>query len=147
MTTKLNEIQFAEFREIANGHLQKKEFAAAMEYYEKCLRITRKATSLDNMAIYVNKIACLLSLEKYNQVVAECNDAFRLIKNFKNRNEGNKDKEIQKRIDSMELRVAVRKATAQAKLGKDTEAIQEYEKALKIEPNNATVKKELEILR
>ena len=99
------------------------------------------------MAIYVNKIACLLSLEKYNQVVAECNDAFRLIKNFKNRNEGNKDKEIQKRIDSMELRVAVRKATAQAKLGKDTEAIQEYEKALKIEPSNATVKKELEILR
>ena len=47
----------------------------------------------------------------------------------------------------MELRVAVRKATAQVKLGKDNEAISEYEKALKIDPNNATVKKELELLR
>ena len=47
----------------------------------------------------------------------------------------------------MQLRVSVRKATAQAKLGKVTEAIAEYEKALLLEPENATLKKELEILR
>lgn len=35
-----------------------------METYEKCLKITRKATSLDNIAIYVNKLACLLSLDR-----------------------------------------------------------------------------------
>ena len=119
-----------------------------MEYYEKCLRITRKATSIDNMSIYVNKIACLLSLEKYSQVVAECNDAYRLIKNYKNRMDGTKrNKDEEKRISNMELRVAVRKATAQAKLGRETEAIQEYEKALEIEPDNEKVKKDLEILR
>lgn len=53
-----------------------------MEYYDRCLRITRKATTLDNVAIYVNKIACLLSVEKYNQVINESNDAIRLIKNY-----------------------------------------------------------------
>lgn len=44
-------------------------FAEAMQYYDKCLKITRKATTLDNVAIYVNKTACLLSLEKYGLVI------------------------------------------------------------------------------
>jgi hypothetical protein len=65
--------------------LAEKKFAEAMEFYENCLRITRKATTLDNVTIYVNKTACLLSLEKYTSVVSESNDALRLIKNYKNR--------------------------------------------------------------
>ena len=69
-----------------------------MEYYDKCLRITRKATTLDNVAIYVNKIACLLSVEKYNQVINESNDAIRLIKNYKNRNDGKHSDEDLKRM-------------------------------------------------
>ena len=62
-----------------------KKFADALEYYEKSLKITKKGTSLDNIAVYVNKIACLLSLEKFERVVTECNDAIRLIKNYRNR--------------------------------------------------------------
>ena len=42
---------------------------------------------MDNIAVYVNKIACLLSLENHDRVVLECNDALRLIKNFKNKSE------------------------------------------------------------
>jgi len=83
----LSTVRFEEYRERANDFLKKKMFAEAMEFYDKCLKITRKATSLDNIAIYVNKTACLLSLEKYNQVIQECNDAIRLIKNYKNRND------------------------------------------------------------
>jgi len=118
-----------------------------MEFYDKCLRITRKATTLDNVAIYVNKIACLLSLERFNQVVAECNDAMRLIKNYKNRHDGKHSEQDLKRISSMELRLAVRKGNAQAKLGKVSEAIGEYERALRLDPDNSSVKKDLDMLR
>ena len=52
--------------------------------YEKCLKVTKKATTLDNIAIYVNKIACLLSMDRLAVVVTECNEAIRLIKNFRN---------------------------------------------------------------
>jgi hypothetical protein len=69
--------------------LKQKKFSEALEFYDKCLKITRKATTLDNIAVYVNKIACLLSLEKHGVVITECNDAFRLIKNYKNKNDGN----------------------------------------------------------
>ena len=114
--------------------MKQKQFAEALEFYEKCLKITRKATSLDNIAIYVNKTACLLSLERYNRVITECNDAVRLIKNYKNRNDGKHSAEDQKRISQMDLRIAVRKANALQKLNKVSEAIAEYEKAQKMDP-------------
>lgn len=132
--TALNTIKFDEYKDIGNKYLKEKNFAASLEYYEKCLRITRKATTLDNMAVYVNKIACLLSMDKFGQVVSECNDAFRLIKNFINKNDGKHTHEDLERIKSMELRVSVRKAAALSKLGKITEAIEEYERALVLDP-------------
>ena len=71
----------------------------------------------------------------------------RLIKNYKNRLDGKHPADEVKRMDSMELRLFVRKGNAQAKLGKVTEAIAEYERALKMDPANASVKKDLEMLR
>ena len=144
---KLNTIRFEEYREQANNYLKKKMFAEALQYYDKCLKITRQATTLDNVAVFVNKAACLLSLEKFSQVVVECNDAIRLIKNYKNRNDGKHTDEDVKRMQQMDLRIAVRKATALSKLGKVQEAIAEYERADKIDPKNAQVKKELDVLR
>jgi hypothetical protein len=62
------------------------------------LKITKKGTTLDNIAVYVNKIACLLSLEKHERVVTECNDAIRLIKNYRNRFEGKSSVDEMKRL-------------------------------------------------
>lgn len=51
------------------------------------------------------------------------------------------------RLKQMDLRVAIRRGNALAKLQRTSEAIQEYERALKIEPGNAAIEKDLEILR
>ena len=47
----------------------------------------------------------------------------------------------------MEIRVSVRRGNALVKLQRVSEAIQEYEKAAKMDPNNAVIKKDLETLR
>lgn len=47
----------------------------------------------------------------------------------------------------MEIRVSVRRGNALAKLNRVSEAIQEYERALKLNPQNETIKKDLDILR
>jgi tetratricopeptide (TPR) repeat protein len=47
----------------------------------------------------------------------------------------------------MDLRVAVRKANALSKLGRTTDAIAEYQRALKIDPDNGQVKIDLETLK
>jgi len=82
---KLDEVTFTKYKDQANELLKKREFTSALELYEKALKVTRKATTLDNIGVYVNKIACLLAQDKLDKVVSECNEAIRLIKNFKNR--------------------------------------------------------------
>ena len=47
----------------------------------------------------------------------------------------------------MDLRVAVRRGNALGKLQRITEGISEYERALKIDPNNAAVQRDLDALR
>ena len=47
----------------------------------------------------------------------------------------------------MDLRVAVRKGNALAKLARTIDAIAEYERALKIDPGNAQVLKDLDKVR
>lgn len=47
---------------------------------------------------------------------------------------------------SMDLRLAVRKGNALAKLGKVSEAISEYQRALTMDPANETIKKDLALL-
>ena len=102
---------------------------------------------MDTIALYVNKIACLLSLEKHDRVVAECNDALRLIRNHRNRFEEKQTPEEKKRLHQMEIRVSIRRGNALAKLNRVSEAIQEYERALKLDPNNDIIKRDLDTLR
>jgi len=143
---KLDGVTFTKYREEANKLLQQREFQAALEAYDKALKVTRKATTLDNIAVYVNKIACLLSLDKLDRVVSECNEAIRLIRNYKNRYTKIPAADME-RLKQMDLRVAVRRGNALGKLQRVSEAVAEYERALKIDPTSAAVKKDLDLLR
>ena len=58
---KLDDVTFNIYREQANEVLKQKKFQQALDFYDKCLKVTRKATTLDNISVYVNKVACLLS--------------------------------------------------------------------------------------
>jgi len=82
---KLDAILYDKYREEAKQYMQQKKFFEALEYYEKSLKITRKGSTLDNIAIYVNKIACLLQMDNLEKALHECNEAIRLIRNFRNR--------------------------------------------------------------
>jgi tetratricopeptide (TPR) repeat protein len=84
-------------------------------------------------------------MDRLAQVVQECNDCIRLIRNFRNRFEvKGADAE---RLKGFELRVSIRRGNALGKLQRTSEAIQEYERALKIDPGNLTVERDLEALR
>ena len=61
---KLDNVMFGKYREEANEFLKQKKFQLALDSYDKCLRVTRKTTTLVNIEVYVNKIACLLSMDR-----------------------------------------------------------------------------------
>ena len=68
-----------------------------------------------------------------------------MIKNYKNRFQPKGAD--QERLKQMDLRVAVRRGNALGKLQRVTEGISEYERALKIDPGNAAIKRDLDLLR
>lgn len=82
---KYNEILFEQNRLEGNRLAGIGEFTKALEFYEKCLRITRKATTYNNISVIVNKTSCLLKLEQFSRCVSECNDALRLVRNYKSK--------------------------------------------------------------
>jgi len=55
--------------------------------------------------------------------------------------------EDKKKLHSFDLRVAIRKGFALAKMNRVGDAITEYERALRMDPNNAEVKRDLDKLR
>lgn len=147
---KIDSAEFEVLNKQANEYQRQQDFAAALEFYDKCIKLQTarsKGITIDTIAIHVNKIACLLSLEKYDRVVSDCNDALRLIRNHRNRFEEKQTVEEKKRLSQMEVRVSVRRGNALAKLNRVSEAIQEYERALKLDPNSEAIKRDLEILR
>lgn len=85
-------------------------------------------------------------MEKYDRVVSECNDTLRLIRNHRNRFEDKQTADEKKRLSQMEIRVSVRRGNALAKLNRVSEALQEYERALKLDPSNDAIKKDIDIL-
>jgi len=60
---KYNEIIFDQNKIEGDWLLSIREFSKALEHYEKCLWITRKATTFSNIQVLVNKTQCLLKLE------------------------------------------------------------------------------------
>lgn len=147
---KIDGVLLENYNKQAVEYQKQGNFAGALEFYDKCIKLSTsraKGITLDTIALYVNKIACLLSLEKYDRVVTECNDALRLIRNHRNRFEDKQSADEKKRLMQMEIRVSVRKGNALARLQRVSEAIQEYERALKMDPNNDLIKKDLETLK
>ncbi|TNV72933.1 hypothetical protein FGO68_gene17061 [Halteria grandinella] len=147
---KLDVQAFDELNKQAVEYQKQLNWAGALEYYDKCIKLQTsrsKGLTIDTIAIYVNKIACLLSLEKFDKVVSECNDTLRLIRNHRNRFEEKQTVEEKKRLLQMEIRVSVRRGNALAKLNRVSEAVQEYERALKMDPANEGIKRDLETLK
>jgi len=76
-------------------------------------------------------------MDSVEKALHECNEGIRLIRNFRNRFDIKKlSAEDRKKLISFDLRVAIRKGFALAKLNRVSDAIQEYERALKIDPDN-----------
>jgi len=91
--SRYNDILFDQNKLEATRLHQTGEYVKALEYYEKCLKITRKATTLNNIGVFVNKTACLHMLEYHSRCVTECNNALRLVKNYQHKAMNAEEKE------------------------------------------------------
>eukprot|EP01022_Parablepharisma_sp_SALTPOND_P000843 TRINITY_DN105134_c2_g1_i1.p2 TRINITY_DN105134_c2_g1~~TRINITY_DN105134_c2_g1_i1.p2 ORF type:complete len:748 (+),score=145.54 TRINITY_DN105134_c2_g1_i1:9608-11851(+) len=142
----LNTILLKEAKEAGQKLQMEHKFAEALEKYEECLKITKRESTLDNISIYVNKIACLLSLGKHEKAIQNSDTAVRMLQNYKNKLISNgtaEERSDREKLRQMEIRLYMRRANAYANLQKITQAIDAAKKALELDPDNEIIKADI----
>lgn len=140
----INGVLYQENKTEAERLFKEKKWSEALEYFEKCLKITRKASTISNISVFVNKTACLLALGQIELLVNECNNAIRLVKNFKVKECTREEKE---KVKNMEVILLLRKGKAFIKMNEIRKAIESYESALDLDPENANIKSDVQKLK
>ncbi|KAK4782975.1 hypothetical protein SAY86_007349 [Trapa natans] len=106
-----------ELKEEGNKMFQNKDYAGALEQYDKALRLTPK-THPDRAVYHSNRAACLIQMKPidYDTVISECTLALQIQPRF--------------------VRALLRRARAFEALGKSELAMQDALILLSVEPNN-----------
>ena len=141
----LNIEVYAELKETGRELQMQSSFIDALQKYEECLKLTQRKISLNNIGVFVNKVACYLSLFKYQKVVTECNTALVMIGNYRAKKVGDwPEKETEeKTLREYEFRLLRRRAQGLLHLKRDNEAIADLNKALKINPGDESLKRDI----
>jgi DnaJ family protein C protein 7 len=112
-----------EFKQLGNECFKKKEYIKAIENYSKAINLNPIEPSY-----YANRAACYLGLNKFNKYIEDCNETLN--------------------IEANHTKAMRRKGRSQYCLGDFHEAKESFNKAIEIDPNDSTLKDELnEVLR
>ena len=141
---EINDILYKENKDEAERLFKAQKYNEALEYFERWLKITRKASTLNNISVFVNKTAWLFALNQLDLMITESNNALRLIKNFLVKDITKEEKE---KARNMEVLLLLRKGKALAKQSQVSKAIEQYELALDIDPENENIKNDLSKLK
>lgn len=141
---EINEVLYNENKIEAERLFKDQKWVEALAHFEECLKITRKASTLNNISVFVNKTACLLALGHIDLLISECNNALRLIKNLKVKDISKEDKQ---KAQNMEVILLLRKGKGLIKNNETRKAIEQYEAALDINPDNESIKRDVEKLK
>ncbi|XP_063435199.1 dynein axonemal assembly factor 4-like [Mytilus trossulus] len=117
-------------RDKANEFFKAGNFQAAVNAYTTALRYSPKMPSL-----YSNRAACHLKLRNFFKTIEDCSKAIDLLHPPVPQNAASR------------LKAMVRKGTAFCQLELYVEGLQDYECALKIDPNNEQLKADAEKIR
>ncbi|OWF47556.1 dyslexia susceptibility 1 candidate gene 1 protein homolog [Mizuhopecten yessoensis] len=117
-------------RDKGNGFFQAGNFQSAINAYTHALRLNPKMHGL-----YSNRAACHLKLRNYFKCIEDCSKAMDLLLPPVPQNAASRVKAL------------VRKGTAFCELEMYVEGLQDYEAAMKIDPNNEQLKSDAERIR
>ncbi|KAL6992860.1 Protein clmp1 [Sarracenia purpurea var. burkii] len=114
-----------ELKEEGNRRFQNKDYAGALDQYDKALKLTPK-THPDRAVFHSNRAACLMQMKPidYDTVIAECSTALQVQPRF--------------------VRALLRRARAFEAIGKNEMAMQDVQMLLGADPNHGDA---LEIAR
>ena len=148
-TVDLGEQNALFLKDRGDGFFGRRDYEAAVNAYSAALTLDR-----DLPAVFSNRAACYFCLSDYAACVRDCTSALRLLRTKleevqKDRSEANMhtDETLIKDLQAVNkslLRALARRASARTLMGDHLDAVQDYEEAVKIDPNNDDLKADLE---
>lgn len=128
--------------------LKEGKFEAALDRYNECLKLLDAADVLEYLAILQNRCVCYLKLQRWDDIVSTAIRSLKIIHNQQNRlvsfDNAKVDRDQKEKLREYEVRILVRRANAYLNLGQIYNAKGDLEKALQLNPDNASIKSELE---
>ena len=136
------------FKEEAASLLKEGKFEAALDRYNECLKLLDAADVLEYLAILQNRCVCYLKLQRWDDIVSTAIRSLKIIHNQQNRlvsfDNAKVDRDQKEKLREYEVRILVRRANAYLNLGQIYNAKGDLEKELQLNPDNASIKSELE---
>lgn len=112
--------------------------------YNECLKKIDTSETIEYLAILLNKCACFLKLEQFEDIITTCLRGLKIIRSYKNRviswTNHKLTKEEKDKLINFESRFLVRRANAYLKQNLVYNAKTDLEEALKLDPTNLQLK-------
>ncbi len=148
-TVDLGEQNALFLKDRGDGFFGRRDYEAAVNAYSAALTLDR-----DLPAVYSNRAACYFCLSDYSACAKDCTSALRLLRSKldelkKDRTEAgqNTDAALMKELATVNrslLRALARRASARTLMEEHDDAVEDYEEAVRLDPQNEDLKADLE---
>lgn len=135
------------YKENANKLLEKGQFSDALELYDKSISLAKFLPKLEGLKLLLNRASCLVKLGLYGNSLEEFSRILSSLGKQKNVAIINSNYELIEKIKNLEFLTYVKKAFVNTQLKKIYEAIQDYNRALEIKPEDKKIIDNLNILK
>ncbi len=135
------------YKETANKHLEQGQFSDALEFYDKSISLAKFLPKIDGLKLYLNRCSCLIKLGQFDNSQQECTRILSILTKQKNIAIINSNLEMLEKIKQLEFLSYVKRAFVFTQQKKVFEAIQDYNSALEIKPDEKKIKENLNLLK
>lgn len=135
------------YKETANRLLEQGRFADALEYYDKSISLAKFLPKIEGLKLYLNRCSCLIKLGQFQKSEEECSRILSILLKQKNISIINSKLDMLEKIKQLEFLTLVKRAFVFTQTKKIYEAIQDYNLALELKPEDKKIKENLNLLK
>jgi tetratricopeptide (TPR) repeat protein len=135
------------YKENANSLLEKEQFSDALELYDKSISLAKFLPKLEGLKLLLNRGSCLVKLGLYGNSIEEFTRILSVLGKQKNIAIINSNLEQIEKLKQLEFLTYVKRAFVNTQIKNIYEAIQDYNKALEIKPDDKKIMDNLNILK
>lgn len=135
------------YKETANKLLEQGKFSDALEYYDKSISLAKFMPKVEGLKLNLNRCSCLIKLGQFENSENECGRILSVLGKQKNIAIINSNFELLEKIKQLEFLTLVKRAFVHTQQKKVFEAIQDYNAALDLKPDDKKIKDNLNLLK